>query len=312
MSALISAVINVKNNASELKRCLKSLTFVDEIIVVDMDSEDESVSVAQQFGAKVFTHPDVGYADPARNFAISKASHDWIFVIDADEEVPATLADSLKSTVTNPVADVYWLPRINILFGRWAHYGGWWPDYQPRLFRKGFVTWHVGVHRLPTSTGTENHFPATREAALLHHNYASVNQFLTKLNRYTTIQAKERTATQKPTIEAPTLINQFKAEFFRRLFHDQGLQGGVHGVGLSLLQSCYELVIGMKQWENSHAPTHTTHIQATTASPTEVEKTLQALGELSSELRYWLADTRVKQSSGLKKIYWQIRRRLRI
>ena len=312
MPAQISAVINVKNNASELKRCLKSLTFVDEIIVVDMDSDDESVAVAEQFGAKVFSHPDVGYADPARNFAISKASYEWIFVIDADEEVSTTLADSLRSAVMVPTADIYWLPRINLLFGQWAHYGGWWPDYQPRLFKKGTVTWKIGVHRLPTCTGSENHFPATSETALLHHNYASVSQFLTKLNRYTAIQAKERAATQKFTIEAPTLINQFKAEFFRRLFHDQGLQGGAHGVGLSLLQSCYELVIGMKQWENARATTPTTHIQAATASLAEVEKTLQALTEFSGELRYWLADTKIKQSSGLTKVYWQIRRRLRI
>ncbi len=307
----ISAVINVKNNAIELRRCLKSLHFVAEIVVVDMQSDDDSITVAKEFGAKVFSHPDVGYADPARNFATDKASHDWVLVMDADEEVPATLATKIITTLENPTADVYWLPRVNILFGAWANYGGWWPDYQPRLFKKGRVEWQVGVHRLPTIKGTEAHFPATPESALLHHNYATVEQFVTKLNRYTSIQANERAANQPLPQHSAEVINQFKSELFRRLFHDQGLKGGVHGVGLAFLQSCYELVISMKMWELSQPKHDVQHPIQLRSSSTELDETLEALTDFDCELRYWIADAQVMRSSGLQKIYWQFRRKFR-
>ncbi len=104
----VSAVINVKNNALELKRCLASLSFCDEIVVVDMESTDASIDVAREAGALVFQHPDVGYADPARNYAIDQARHDWILVIDADEEVPASLVPVIASLIKESTASVIW------------------------------------------------------------------------------------------------------------------------------------------------------------------------------------------------------------
>lgn len=310
MPAHVSAVINVKNNADELARCLKSLTFVDEIVVVDMESDDESVNVAKQFDARIFSHPDVGYADPARNFAIEKATSEWVLVIDADEEVPNTLAHTVAEILKQPNADVYWLPRVNLLFGTWAKYGGWWPDYQPRLFKKGAVSWQVGVHRLPNITGTEVRLPAVVENALIHYNYENVEQFIAKLNRYTTIQAKERSVTMTAPQAASDIINHFKAEFFRRLFHDQGIKGGIHGTGLALLQSSYEIVIAMKMWQNTQ-PIKPITLQTTESNAAELDKTIATLLTFERELRYWLADVKVKNTTGLTKVYWQIRRKFR-
>lgn len=303
MSLEISAVINVKNNATELQSCLASLSFCAEIVVVDMESTDNSIDVARQAGAVVFQHPDVGYADPARNFAIEQARYDWILVIDADEEVPASLAATLTSLVRESTASVIWLPRQNYIFGELANYGGWWPDYQPRLFRKGHVQWQVGVHRMPEIIGQEHYLPARPEFALLHHNYTSVSHFIEKLNRYTTIQAREREATHETPTTGADVVTVFRNELLRRLFADKGITSGAHGVGLSFLQSLYELTIALKMWEQHKGEVRPYHDQ---------ERTLQALDQLTRDLRYWIADTKIEHTTGLKKLYWQIRKRLRI
>jgi hypothetical protein len=303
MGLQISAVINVKNNAAELQHCLATLNFCDEVVVVDMESTDKSAEIAKQAGAHVYHHPDIGYADPARNFAIEKAKHDWILVIDADETVSATLADIILTTLKETTASVVWLPRQNYIFGELASYGGWWPDYQPRLFKKGHVKWQVGVHRMPEVIGQEQYLPAKPEFALLHHNYTSVSHYIEKLNRYTSLQAQERQVTHEAPTTGADMIVVFKNEVLRRLFMDGGIKGGAHGVGLSFLQSMYEVTTAMKMWEQRKDKARPYHDQ---------EGALTALDQLTREMHYWIANTRIAHSTGIKKLYWQIRKRLRI
>ncbi len=314
MSVKLSVVINVKNNAKELAVCLQSVAFADEIVVVDMESTDDSVKVAKNAGAKLFEHQDVGYADPARNFAISKATNAWILVVDADEVIPAQLAQVITKTISNQSGDVYWLPRTNMIFGIWAEHAGWWPDFQPRLFRKGQVSWEVGVHRLPTITGQQVYFAADPNCAIMHHNYTSVDHYVSKLNRYTSIQATERPQKKTSEFSGADLVNVFRAEFLSRFFKEKGLLGNVQGVGLSFLQSFYEIVITLKMWELRKVVDESagSAIRRSEPSAAEVTETLGAVSKLSSELRYWIAETEVNRSSGLRKIVWQLRRKFRI
>ena len=105
----ISAVVNTRNEEKNLDACLKSLNFVDEIVVVDMESEDKTKQIAKKYTNKVFNYDNVGYVEPARNFAINKAKGDWILIVDADERVPRSLAvklmeiaETLLDTVAKP------------------------------------------------------------------------------------------------------------------------------------------------------------------------------------------------------------------
>jgi glycosyltransferase involved in cell wall biosynthesis len=145
---LLSVVINTKNSSATLEKALGSVrSFADEIVVMDMQSTDNTLEIAKKYDCQVYSHKDVGYVEPARNAAIAKAKGEWIFILDADEEAPDKLKD-LVSELSTTTTDSYFVPRSNIIFGR-AVNTGWWPDYILRLFRKDHVTWSDELHAVP-------------------------------------------------------------------------------------------------------------------------------------------------------------------
>lgn len=297
----LSVVINTKNAATTLKRTLKSVRFADEVVIVDMQSTDATLAIAQEVTDRIFSVKDVGYVEPARNTALSKATGDWILLVDADEEVPETLRDYLFERMEQPdSAEAYYLPRKNIVFGTWYHYAGWWPDYQLRFFKRGTVTWPTKIHAQPETTSKPEYVPAKEELALVHHNYQTVEQFIDRLNRYTTHEAANRRSTGTP--QSSQLIRAFHQELLSRLFRHQGIDGGMHGVSLSFLQAMYELVVVAKQW------------QAAGFRPTTNDQgaTLEALKSFQQDLSYWMADWQVHHTSGVEQLIWRIRRRFRI
>lgn len=297
----LSVVIHTKNAGATLKATLESVKFADEIIVVDMHSRDQTLKIAKRYTKKVFQHEDLGYADPARNFGLSKAGSPWILVLDADEQLTPELQTIITETISLAnAADVYYLPRKNLVFDKWLLKTGWWPDYQPRLFKKGMVSWQVGVHRLPDIKGNTEYFPAEERYALVHNNYESLEQFLAKLNTYTSLQAKERAAQTPQTVfSAEQLMETFAGEFAKRSLALDGVEDGLHGVSLSLLQAMYEATIYLKQW------------QASGFHQTSPEDFGQLLNKFQSIWRYWWADYQVRHTNGWENLYWRLRRRLK-
>lgn len=298
----ISVVINTKNAAATLERALKSVRWADQLVVMDMHSSDDTKKIAEKYKASFFTHPDVGYVEPARNAAIAKASSDWIFILDADEEVPASLATKIKTLVAgDATAAAYYLPRKNIVFDQWYQHAGWWPDYQLRLFKKGVVTWSNQIHQAPTIKGNHDFVAPTEEHAIIHHNYQSIEQFIDRLNRYTSHEVTSRT-NQKNTTNAGLVLTAFKDEFMSRMFRHQGIDGGLHGVSLSLLQAMYESTVVLKQWQAAGFK----------SQPNQQSQSITALRAFQSDLNYWIADWEIKHSSGLRQLVWRVRRRLKI
>src|SRR3990167_8259410 len=156
-----------------------------------MHSDDKTQDIAKKFGAKVFEHDRTGYVEPARNYAISKTTGDWILVLDADEEIAKFLADKLRQISTDSKsADYYRLPRKNIIFGKWIKHSRWWPDYNIRFFLKGSVSWTEVIHSIPMTKGKGADLEADEKNAIIHHHYTSVNQYVERLNRYTTEHAR--------------------------------------------------------------------------------------------------------------------------
>lgn len=296
----LSVVINTLNEAANLPRALASIAnFASEVVVVDMKSDDETRQIAEKFGAKVFEHERTNYVEPARNFAISKATGDWILILDADEELPVTLLTKIKSiTESDSAGDYYRLPRKNIIFGKWIKHSRWWPDFNIRLFKKGAVSWNEIIHSVPITQGRGVDLAADEKLAIIHHHYESISQYIQRLDRYTTIQANQRNK-EGYLFTWRDLITKSSGEFFGRYFEGEGFRDGLHGLVLAALQSFSEFVVLLKAWE----------IEKFEQKSVTLIETSAALNQLKSDFNYWQADTQLKEKGGF---ILRIRRKLRI
>lgn len=213
-----------------------------------MGSTDGTNKIAEDHKAKIYSHPYTGFVEPARNFGIQKAMNKWVLIVDADEEISPTLAKYIIAEVKNPRADFYRIPRKNFILNKWIKHAGWWPDYQVRLFKKGMVEWSDKIHGIPETRGIGQDIESNERLAIIHYNYQTVEQYLSRLNRYTGIAAKELYLASR-RFRINDLIDLPSKEFIRRYFVWEGYKDGVHGLALSLLQSFSELVIYLKLWE---------------------------------------------------------------
>lgn len=302
----LSVVINTKNAAQTLPATLTSVAFANEVIVADMHSTDNTVALAKQAQSKIMTVADSKYVEPARNAAIAKASGSWILVVDADEIVPANLRELILSLISNENRNskihAYAIARSNKIFNKYMTATGWWPDYQVRLFQKGSVSYSNAIHGIPKIVGQVEHLPAQHDLALWHNNYQSVEQFIEKMDRYTTVEAQASPA-NKPT--AAELIAVWRREFLARMFASDGWQDGTHGVALSILQANYPFLTQLKLWQKAG-------FASNSSLSKQQESTWQGFVEWRQELAYWLANTKVEQTTGLVKLYWLLRRKWRI
>ncbi len=291
----LSVVINTKNSAATLKACLSSVKGIaDEIIVMDMHSEDRTVEIAKDFRAKVFYHPDVGYVEPARNAAIAKATSDWVLILDSDETIPPSLATEIRDTlILDPKTDAYFLPRKNIIFGKWVK-TGWWPDYVLRLFKPNLVVWSNEIHSTPQISETAERLLESERLAIVHENYQTIDQFIDRAQRYGRIVAAGQHENKKAS---PDPLKNFFSEFLRRYFQWGGHNDGAHGYYLSVLQGLTAVLESAYQWEEKEFSASTKHGRVSAL-----------LRDMAREARYWELTEKVNTSSGLMRWYWKGRR----
>jgi (heptosyl)LPS beta-1,4-glucosyltransferase len=285
---MISAVVHTFNEELNIDRCLSSLSFADEIVVVDMGSTDRTLEIAKDHKARIVKVPYVGFVEPARNKGIEQTKHSWVLIVDADEEVPTALAKYLIAETASDRADYFRLPRKNLIFGRYMRHAGWWPDYQTRFFKKGHVIWSEKIHGVPQTRGRGLDVESTDAFALVHHHYQTIEQFLTRMNRYTTVTAKELyLAGQKYSVS--DFIGLPIKEFISRFFVREGYKDGTQGLALSLLQTCSELAVAIKLWELNGYP----------QEKETLSHTVSAIDSAKKELAYWEANVRLKSKTPL-------------
>ncbi|KNH10250.1 Lipopolysaccharide core biosynthesis glycosyltransferase, group 2 family protein [Candidatus Burkholderia brachyanthoides] len=184
------------NAQARLAQCLASVAFADEIIVVDGGSTDATTSIAQAHRARVIEARDWPGFGPQKNRALDALSTDWVLSIDADEIVSPELAASIHAAIAAPQADVYAVDRLSSFCGAWVKHSGWYPDWIPRLFRRGTARFSDDlVHeRLVLSTDK----PVARLAGkLMHYSYEDFEAMLRKLDAYSTAGARQRHAAGK-------------------------------------------------------------------------------------------------------------------
>jgi (heptosyl)LPS beta-1,4-glucosyltransferase len=287
--AKISVVINTLNEEKNIQKALFSVKdFADEVVVVDMHSTDQTQDIAKKFGAKVFQFDRVGYVEPARNYAISKASGDYILILDADERVPSSLGRMLKKLADSKNADYYRIARKNVVFGKWLRHSRWWPDYNIRFFKKGSVSWNEIIHSVPLTSGKGSDLPADKKLAICHFHYQTIEQYLDRANRYTSWQA-DALAKQGYKFNWSDLISKPSGEFLSRYFLGEGYKDGIHGLALSLLQSFSELLVYLKMWQSGGFE----------KNKLSLTKVISEMKKRDKDAYYWRADAIYKDTGSI-------------
>ncbi len=184
----ISATVICHNEELNLRACLESLRFADEIVVVDAGSTDATPAIAQEFTDRFYTNPWPGHKEQ-KNFAVDRAAFPWIFSLDADERVSPELAARIRAEVANPRHDGYRFPRDNYFLGRRMRHGGWYPDHVLRLFRKekGRFT-GINPHDYVEIDGGSL---GTIPIPITHITYRTFSQYVRKQLSYSEIGAAE-------------------------------------------------------------------------------------------------------------------------
>lgn len=282
----ITAVILTKNEEKNLPSCLKSIAWVEEIILVDDNSTDKTVEIAKEAGAKIFKRKLDDFS-AQRNFALGKVETPWVLFIDPDEEVTQELAEEIKKAVREGKFDGFRIPRKNVIFGKWIKHSGWYPDWQLHLFEKNKGRYIRRVHEQVEVQGKVGEL----KNFLLHKNYESISQYLEKLSHFTTLEAENQIESGYK-FAWQDLIKKPLGEFLRRFFAEEGYKDGVHGLVLSLLQAFSELVVYLKVWEKEGF------------KEGETEGVFGEIDKAVDEVDYWIAQ---KTKNPIRKILNKLR-----
>jgi len=184
----ISVAIITKDEEANIRECLESVKWVDEIVVVDNESTDQTRQICQSYQAQVFREQWQGFSRQ-KNSAIEKTRNEWVLSLDADERVTPELRREIEQVLErDPAVDGYYIPRKNFFLGRWIRYGGWYPDFNLRLFRKRLGRFRQReVHERVEIQGQVGYL----KHPLLHITYRSLGEYFERMNRYSTLAAQE-------------------------------------------------------------------------------------------------------------------------
>ncbi len=299
--AEVSVLINVvSEEVPLLNRVISSIHgFADEIVLIDMtEGEEKYEDLIKKYDIKVYSHKLVPFVEEARNWGIMKARGNWILLLDPDEVVPQKLIGKLKKLIVSPTADYWRIPRKNIIFGKWVK-GSWWPDYNIRFFKRGSVAWSNIIHSVPETKGKGADLPVKEENAIVHYNYSSLNQYLARMDRYTSVQAQELINKNYRFIWID-LLRKPMGEFFSRYFAGEGYTDGLHGLALSILQAFSETLVYLKVWENEK-------FLEQAITPDEVAK---EFGQMQGEMSWWTNDMLIKSKNIIASLPHRVKRKL--
>jgi len=246
----LSVTIITRNEAANIGAALASVAWADEIVVVDSQSTDDTVTIARQHTGRVVVREWPGFVDQ-KNHAASIANHDWILSLDADERVTPELAREIRETLSGtPAHAAYRIPRVTWHFGRWIRSTDWYPDYQLRLYDRRSAHWSGRyVHEAVTVRGTIgrlNHH-------LQHYAYRDVADHMETLDRYTTYAARQMSESGRRA-GLLQLAGHPPLAFLRNYLARGGFRDGAAGFIISAMNAYYVFLKYAKLWEVQHSP----------------------------------------------------------
>jgi glycosyltransferase involved in cell wall biosynthesis len=235
---MLSATVITLNEEDNLKACLQSLRFADEIILIDSGSRDQTLTIAREFTDKIYQEPWQGFARQ-KNLAQEKARGPWILNVDADERVTPELKKEILSVFKNEsLCAGYKIPRKNYFRGQWIRHGGWYPNHQLRLYRKEAGAFaQREVHEQVVVQGKIG----TLKAPLEHFTYDSLSDYLIRMDRYSDLSAKQYRLEGKK-VSWPEILFRTKFTFFKMWILQRGFLDGAKGLVLAVLYSYYTFI----------------------------------------------------------------------
>jgi glycosyltransferase involved in cell wall biosynthesis len=248
MPVRLSIALITYNEEKNIQRTLESVKWADEIVVVDSGSTDGTAAICREYGAKVVHQNWLGFARQ-KNLAIDRTSGDWVLSLDADEPIEPELAQEIRSIITSSQPlDGYRIPRKTFFLGKQVRHGGWYPDYNLRLFRKGRGRFEERVvHeaiRVQGRIGNAEH-------AILHHAYPDLASYMDSINRYSSLAVDVMREKGISRVQAGWINILFRPvlTFVLKYFLRFGFLDGKHGLVLNLFHSYYVFAKYAKAWE---------------------------------------------------------------
>jgi glycosyltransferase involved in cell wall biosynthesis len=222
----LSIVIITKNEQKFISDAIKSSLFADEVLILDSGSTDDTIKIAQELGVKVFQQEWLGFGKQKQK-AVELATNEWVFVLDSDERISKELQIEIVCELENPKFDGYFIPRLNNFFGKDIKTCGLYPDYTIRLFNrtKGKFS-DVEVHESVQIRNTSH-----LKNDIIHLSYDSIEEFITKQNRYSSLNHKKKSIVK-------AIINPYWT-FFKLFILKRGFLDGWHGFIISKLYAQY-------------------------------------------------------------------------
>lgn len=252
-SVPVTAAIITLNEEKVIARCLASLAWASEILVVDSGSTDRTREICRESNApwsakiRLVERKWTGFREQ-RNFSLKEARHDWILVVDADEECSPELASQIQSWFTPPHSvpplKAYKVRRIEYFLGKRIENGVWNPSYQDRFFHRAGVEYINDIHEYPRFA----ELPGEIHEPLHHAPDFTPEKFLEKLNKYTSIEARDRVRDGQRT-HLIHLLGSGPAMFLKNYFYYGAYKDGMHGLIISLLEGVSRVVRHVKIWQ---------------------------------------------------------------
>jgi len=246
MANPISVVIITKNEEHNIERCLKSVQWADEIVVIDNGSSDRTMDICRQYNCRIKETNWLGFG-PLKKMAVDLATQDWIFSIDADEQVSEPLKDKIFNILENPQHNGFRIKRESYYLGKKIRFCGWNRDYQLRLFNRRFGNFNdKPVHESVGISGEVGKI----EEPLYHYTYPTVQSHIEKMNRYTEL-GLDLLIEKKKTASIGGAVLRGLAKFFKMYILQLGFLDGKIGFVL-----CYNSAFGvhlkyLKLWEKN-------------------------------------------------------------
>ncbi|MFZ0395323.1 MAG: glycosyltransferase family 2 protein [Terracidiphilus sp.] len=250
MPNTLSIAMIAMNEEANLARTLETVKWADEIIVVDSGSRDRTLEIAHSYAAKTSYHAFGGHGEQ-KNVALDLCTMDWILLLDADEPLTPELQKEIQTLLAGkPKFTAYWIPRLNLILGRWMHHGGFYPDRKLRLFKRGAarLSEGVGPHSTPQHQGPKGKL----KGDMLHYAYPDLVAYLEHMNRYSgeiaqLLAAKGKTSRSLPAFIWNSVLNPW-ATFIYNYFFRLGFLDGREGLLLHLNHSVYVHWKFIKAW----------------------------------------------------------------